>query len=204
MGEIYLISDTHFFHANIIRYCNRPFDDEDAMNAEMERRWSIIVNPDDVLVHVGDLTAGLKGRKDDLKALIGRLPGRKVLVKGNHDHMKDEWYLEAGFEKVVDYFNAGGILFAHVPDVADSTHPHPWADITKKLREQHKPVLTIHGHDHRTNIPEYEGHFNCAADRHAFMPFTLKSALERCGLAERADAARDDIYLWLNEKKPCE
>lgn len=200
MADVFLLSDSHFFHSNIIRYCNRPFEDEDKMNEEMEKRWSLMVNNDDIFIHVGDLTAGLKGRKDDLKALIGRLPGRKVLVRGNHDHMKDEWYIEAGFERVVDYFVAGNVLFAHVPDVVDSTHPHPWADITKKLREHHSPILTIHGHDHRANIPEYDGHFNCAADRHAYMPFTLKFALERSGLSEKADEVCKDVFRWLDEK----
>ncbi len=172
------------------------------MNAEMERRWSLLVEPDDVIIVVGDLTAGLKGRKDDLKALIGRLPGKKVLVKGNHDHQKDEFYLEAGFLKVVDYIHVNGLLFAHVPDTPESetSHPHPWAQITKMLREKYNPVLTIHGHDHRVSIPEYPGHFNCAADRHNYMPFSLAHALQRSGLTDRVEQARKDIYSWLEEK----
>jgi len=203
MGEVYLISDTHFYHFKIIRYCNRPFEDEDKMNFEMEKRWSILVQPEDVLIHVGDLTAGLKGRKEALKALITRLPGRKVLVKGNHDHQDDEFYLSAGFESVVDYITINNILFAHVPDTldAESSHPHPWAAITKKLREAFMPKLIIHGHIHRNDTPEFEGHFNCAADRHNFMPFTLQSALERSNLGDLAKSANEDIYTWLEQQK---
>lgn len=173
------------------------------MNGEMERRWSLLVEPEDVLIHVGDMTAGLKGRKDSLKALIGRLPGRKVLVKGNHDHQDDSFYLDAGFERVVDYISINNILFAHVPDTKDdeSSHPHPWAAITKKLREAFSPKLIIHGHIHRADIPEFEGHFNCAADRHNFMPFTLQHALDKVGLGDLAKAAREDIYTWLEKKE---
>lgn len=166
----------------------------------MERRWSVIVGQDDVVLYLGDLTAGLRGRVNELKELIGRLPGRKVLVRGNHDHQKEEFYKEAGFERVVDYITIPNILFVHVQDSVDQVKPHPWADITRMLREEHKPLLTFHGHDHRKAIPEYEGHFNCAADRHAFIPFTLRSALDRCGLGAYTEKAYEDIYLWLNEK----
>lgn len=173
------------------------------MNFELERRWNILVQPEDIVIHVGDLTAGLKGRKEELKTHIQNLVGRKILVKGNHDHQDDSFYLDAGFEKVVDYIAVNNLLFAHVPDTLEkeSDHPHPWAAITKKLREAFSPKLVIHGHIHRADTPEFEGHFNCAADRHNFMPFTIQSALDKVGLGDLAKAAREDIYAWLEKKE---
>ncbi len=176
------------------------------MNAEMERRWSLLVQQDDIVIVVGDLTAGLKNRKEDLRSLIGRLPGKKILVRGNHDHLKEKFYLDAGFLRVVDYISVCGLLFVHVPDTVTDANlektgsPHPWASLTKKLREKFNPVLTIHGHDHRANIPELEGHFNCAADRHNYMPFTLSTALRHAGIENLTEQARKDIYTWLEEK----
>lgn len=202
MSEIHLLSDSHFFHERIIQYCHRPFKDENEMNDEMEKRWGIFVEPDDIMIYVGDLTASLKGRRADLKALIGRLPGKKILVKGNHDHEKNEFYIEAGFTSVVDYIATSELLFVHVPDVSDeNSKAHPWAHVTKLLREKHNPKLIIHGHDHRTGTLEYEGHFNCAADRHNYMPFTLTHALQRVGLEKIAEQAKKDILTWIEEQE---
>ena len=34
MSNTFWTADTHFFHRNIIKYCDRPFKDEDEMNKE--------------------------------------------------------------------------------------------------------------------------------------------------------------------------
>lgn len=198
MSEIWLTSDNHFFHANIIKYCNRPFSDEYEMNLEMERRWNSVVGKDDVLINVGDLTAGLGQRKDELVQVMSRLNGRKILIRGNHDHQKDSFYLENGFLKVMDHLFLDGVLFTHVPGKIDVDYPHKLALVTGELQENLKPVLTIHGHEHRTGTPEHPGHFNCASDRHDYTPFTLRSALEKSGLESHAETLYNDVMTFVN------
>ena len=35
LDKVYFTSDTHFYHKNIIRYCNRPFESIEEMNRSL-------------------------------------------------------------------------------------------------------------------------------------------------------------------------
>jgi len=55
---IWFTADTHFGHANIIRYCDRPYTDVEAMDAHLIDCWNSAVKPDDIVYHLADLTLG--------------------------------------------------------------------------------------------------------------------------------------------------
>ncbi len=95
----FFTSDTHFFHKNIIKYCNRPFDDVDEMNEMMIKNWNDRVRPGDVVYHLGDF-AFTKDVKAYVK-LLDRLNGQIHLVKGNHDWIDKE--VRPHFASVSDY-----------------------------------------------------------------------------------------------------
>lgn len=154
----WLTSDLHLFHKNIIQYCNRPYSDEYEMNCDIVRIWNNTVADEDTVIVVGDLTAGLYDRNDELKVVISSLRGSKTLVMGNHDHMSAKWYREAGFSNVTKSIMSNGILYVHKPAV--DFNPK-----SIRLRDMHKPSLIVHGHIHR-NDPDIDGHFNVAWDRH--------------------------------------
>ena len=96
-GKIFLISDSHFGHKNIIKYCNRPFDNVEDMNSTLIKNWNSVVDNEDYVYRLGDF--GL-GTKDELIAIGNKLNGHKILVMGNHDHMSKTAYKECGFDKV--------------------------------------------------------------------------------------------------------
>jgi calcineurin-like phosphoesterase family protein len=168
--RVFFGSDHHFFHTNIIKYCERPFRDSDHMNSEMIARWNDTVSDDDVVIYVGDLTAGLGGRVDDLHLLIKSLNGKKYLVRGNHDHQSDDWYVAAGFFKVFNAVNLGGVLFVHYSLQEAISRGF---DISSFGVVEH----VIHGHTHRADVPNHENHFNVAADRHNFTPVSYDVAV---------------------------
>lgn len=83
---IYAIGDLHFDHSN-----TKPMDvfGEKWINHKEKiiEDWSKKVTDEDLVIIPGDISWGLK-LKDaypDLK-LIDELPGRKVVIKGNHDY----------------------------------------------------------------------------------------------------------------------
>ena len=81
LDRVFVISDPHFGHANIIKYCNRPFPDAATMDAALVANWNVTVPPDATVWVLGDMTVN----PDKLGGLLARLHGRKVLVAGNHD-----------------------------------------------------------------------------------------------------------------------
>ena len=66
----------------IIDYWNRPFKDTTEMNEYIIKKWNSAVKEDDIVYHLGDVGFGTT---EMLKELIGRLNGKKILLRGNHD-----------------------------------------------------------------------------------------------------------------------
>lgn len=176
-AKIWLTSDTHFCHKNILVYENRPFTDTEDMNSELIRRWNEVVGPDDVVYHLGDVALGPSER---FYSLVSALNGRKILIRGNHDGKSKEWYLEHGFDEVYPalFLYAGGkcILLTHRP--------------TDGLHENYD--LHFYGHVHgKAHHGEYEGTYPTIArngaclcvERWDYYPVALETLLERCANA---------------------
>lgn len=78
----WFIADTHFNHANVIKYDDRPFNNVIDMENEIVRLWNARVKPDDTMYHLGDFAFG---PIDLQKRILGKLNGIKILIRGNHD-----------------------------------------------------------------------------------------------------------------------
>jgi calcineurin-like phosphoesterase family protein len=131
--KVYFTSDTHFSHANIIKYCNRPFykdgdfigegdianrpwinDDikqkrAEWMNEVLIKNWNSVVNPEDVVYHLGDFGYI---NSNDYKKLIDELNGNIIVFQGNHDsNNKIKTYLIKGMM----YFGSKSVYAQHHP-----------------------------------------------------------------------------------------
>lgn len=83
----FFTADQHYGHANIIRFCGRPFATVEEMDAELIRRHNEVVGPDDVVVHAGDFAYRSAKKPQEY---LEQLHGRHILVRGSHDGWLDE------------------------------------------------------------------------------------------------------------------
>ena len=151
MSDIWVTSDTHFGHTNILDFKDsegnlvRDFSSVQEMDECLVENWNSVVKPGDKVYHLGDV---FFGPKENFKALWPKLNGSKRLVVGNHDDIK---FLSSGgfFKKVTMWgvFTEFGLLLTHTPQ-------HPSA-----LTSNRKGLLNVHGHIHQNKSPE--GPYRC-------------------------------------------
>ena len=130
---IFYTSDTHFGHANIIKYSKRPFASVDEMNEAMVRNWNERVRPDDDVWHLGDFAMG---SKEAIPGILDRLMGRKHLIWGNHDSEQTRqlpgWTSSQPYAEIVD--SGQKIVLLHYG--------------MRVWNGSHKGVLQFYGHSH--------------------------------------------------------
>ena len=95
----YYISDLHLFHEAVIRFDNRPFVSLDEMHKAMVEKWNSKVTNGDTVYILGDVS--LRGKNEDLIALVATLKGKKVLIRGNHDDISD--YNEKQLKMIMEH-----------------------------------------------------------------------------------------------------
>jgi calcineurin-like phosphoesterase family protein/2'-5' RNA ligase len=131
-SKIYLISDLHLDHANIIKYCSRPFlyNDVHEMNGVLVNNWNNVVR-DNPVYFLGDLSYGRNSKPAD--NWLKKLSGLVTFVRGNHEqarNSKDYHILE---------YKGRSFLLVHDPD--------------------HIPInwngWVIHGHKHDNDLRNY-------------------------------------------------
>jgi calcineurin-like phosphoesterase family protein len=173
----YLVSDHHFGHANIIEYCDRPFSSPGEMDAVLLDRHYETVDPDDTLVHLGDVAMDMRDGQETI-ARFEQLDG-DLLVRGNHDVGLTPG--EAPFPVVESCVLAHGeyeFYCTHRPeDVPDS-----WDG------------WVIHGHHHNNDIEGFpfvagqEQRVNVSVELLDYRPVALDALvdlLDTCGAGTR-------------------
>jgi len=166
-SNIYVISDPHFYHSNIIGYCGRPFNYCSEMNGKIISKWNGMVTPKDLVIVLGDWT--VYSKSDKVLALCRRLNGRKILVRGNHDRRSINFYLNHGFDFVCDSFTIGKIIFTHRP--------------MKKVNLMVSPYdFNIHGHIHQNESPHPDLYENVCVEQTNYYPVNLDTILNKHGI----------------------
>ena len=134
-NRVWVTSDTHFGHTNIIKYCDRPFTNTEDMDQAIIKDWNSKVGPEDLVIHLGDVTFKSKSKMD---FIMSQLSGKKMLILGNHDRRQDleEHFLEGCFHYLSITRGSQHYILMHYP-------------IESWDRKFHD-VPHLHGHCHGT------------------------------------------------------
>ena len=150
--KTYLITDTHFNHKNIAKYCNRPDNFNELLWKGLEE-----LPKDCTLIHLGDVCLG---KENEVHERIAKLPYKKILIKGNHDRKSDKWYIEHGWDNVCERID--GHYFGEF--ITLSHFPIPGIQ-----------NLNIHGHSHDKGKTErINNHKLLAAEYTNYKPVLLE------------------------------
>lgn len=121
MSNIFLISDQHYCHSNIITFLDnqgniiRPFANVDEMDEHMIAKHNSVVRHQDKVYFLGDVCFSKKA----LDKIMPRLNGTKVLIKGNHDNLKISQYLQY-FKDIRASHQLDKFVLTHIPIHPDS------------------------------------------------------------------------------------
>jgi len=146
LQEIWLISDTHFWHKNIIEYCGRPQDWQEMCI----KNWNDVIKNDDTVLHLGDFSLG---NKEMTKEVASMLNGKIYMIGGNHDRHGKKWFKDVGIIKIGPFVvHSGGkeddkiVYFTHKP-----------------LQDNNlgEGCYCIHGHWHQKSLFVWEGFNGC-------------------------------------------
>lgn len=170
MRDIFVVSDTHFGHENILKFLVedgsklRDFNNIEEMNEKLVENWNKTVTPQDIVYHLGDVYFG-KGHK-----VLNRLNGHKRLILGNHDDGKSE-HLQNTFEKILLWreFKDFDCILTHVP-----------------LHESalYKRTYNLHGHVHKGShrgLVQDERYINCCVEVQDYTPKHIEDLLHDKG-----------------------
>lgn len=184
MPNIFVSSDPHFGHANILKFVThvldcpkkggfdrdeestcgcprmRPFSTAEEMDEFIVQEHNKVVKPSDKWYCVGDVAMN----KKDI-ATVGRMNGQKRLVRGNHDIFSDKYYTPF-FESIYGSRVFEDMILTHIP-----IHP-------ESLKDR---WTNVHGHVH-SNVPALHfgvKYLNVSMEVIGYRPLAIEEVRQR-------------------------
>lgn len=159
-------SDSHFGHANIIKYTGRPFDDIYEMDIVMLGRLREAEASGAQIVHMGDVSFDLRRVVETLGWL--ERPQDHTLVIGNHDRYRQQREIyHSCFGRIIGTRNTW------------KTHSAIIHDGNSQILISHRPQeeiygcqYNVYGHMHSRSLRS-EVHLNACVELHDYRPVTL-------------------------------
>lgn len=159
--RVFVWSDIHFGHKNIIKYSGRPYPSHDIMNDCLVGNYLNTVQEQDVVIFGGDISFMSDTATNEI---LGQLPGYKIQIVGNHDIERNGKLKNLNFDerRVCMALDTGTdtLLFTHYP-----------------LTTVPKGCINVHGHIHQHPAPSSR-HLNICVEHTNYTPRLLKEYLD--------------------------
>ena len=162
--ETWIWSDLHLGDDTAIEHGDRPFENMEAMNAALLEAWRTCVDPSHTIVNLGDVTRAMTPWRKKAGTLRG-LPGRKIVVLGNHDFTGRGGVPNLGEDELyVTVISPGKptLLLTHLP-----------------LAEVPGGMVNVHGHSHREDDNQSGPYGNVCVERTGYRPIRMSEIRER-------------------------
>ena len=155
----FFTSDTHFGHANIIKYCDRPFANVEQMNQRIIDNWNSKVSAGDTVFFLGDFCFG------DPNDYIPQLNGKIIFIKGSHDPKIDAPYMFVyKTSKVKENGHRKTIVLCHYA--------------MRSWETSHYGAWHLFGH-HHGKLPPYGLSFDVGVDCWDYYPLSLEEVQQQ-------------------------
>lgn len=187
--DVRAFGDPHFEHANIIRMCERPFENVEAMDEAMWISLARAHSEADFVLCVGDFA--MKNPIAWQRRLAAEFPGKHATTVGNHDAKgaKPEQWLDAGAWASLAFSVSKELVMSwvarHEPEesaVLDWDAAPRWIHVGVS----HWPVpperlpgpawVNLHGHIH--NRPNRPLRVNCSMEAIGFEPRPIERLID--------------------------
>jgi len=174
MRNIFVISDLHYNHSNILNFVDyngnrtRDFDNVDQMNEFILDQWNSVVKQGDIVYTLGDT---FFGSKEKFAKDWPKFNGSKRLIVGNHDDIP---FLSNGgfFKKTLFWrmFSDHGLILSHVPLHLSSLF---------RGKDTEAPMFQVHGHTHTLGSPKIGPYTSVCVEMRNYTPVNIEDlALE--------------------------
>lgn len=169
MANIFVTSDTHLCHDNIIKFTDadgnriRPFNNVWEMNETILQHWNTVVKPNDIVWHLGDVFIG---NRKSAGAILSKLNGKKFLIVGNHDRLNGKEFLtlKEHFQEIHFWqvWKKEKLILSHVPLREDT------------FKQKGKGgYINVFGHIHQ-NPPPKGPYVNVSVERTNYTPISIE------------------------------
>lgn len=189
-SKVFFISDPHFNHGNIIKFCARPWETKEEMTEAMINNWNSVVGPDDIVFCLGDFMWA-----SSWNTTLERLNGHIHLIWGNHDRkdFKESYlrHIESVQEQLTLIIDNKIVYLNHFPFLClPAGHYQLFGHI-------HLSTEKNEGYDFMRSHSLQPNQYDVGADLNNYTPISWKQVWER--LKYQKDNNLNCLYWIKNE-----